>query len=181
MPIDDWDANSAWKNLECARGPQSSSGPHGKLGGKPLGGNSGRSLCGAAWSGGRDRTALGWKPLAALPRPLSAPAALPRSGAAVRKSFRPTASRTCGTNTETPKQKQNQIPCASRTPLEKTLEADISSLLKTGHFYFALTELVAPVVKHECIAWFVWRWPNDSSLIFSPGAKAHAGCWGAVG
>ena len=81
------------------------------------------------------------KPLVALPGPLSAPAGLPQSGAAARKSFRPTASRTCGTNTEPPKQNQSQIPCACRTPLEKTVEADISILLETGHFYFALTRV----------------------------------------
>ncbi|MGA7919418.1 MAG: hypothetical protein WCA38_07070, partial [Candidatus Acidiferrales bacterium] len=32
-----------------------------------------------------------------------------------------------------------QIPCAARTPLEKTMEADISIWRKPGHFYFALT------------------------------------------
>src|SRR5208337_4168480 len=66
---------------------------------------------------------------------------------AARKSLRPTACRTCGTNTETPKQNQTQIPCACRTPLEKTLEADISILLKNGHFYFALTRIC-----HQCCA-----------------------------
>src|SRR5205807_8581017 len=86
-----------------------------------------------------DRTAVGRKPLVALPRTLSAPAPLSRTGAAFHKSFRPTASRTCGTNTETPKPNQTQIPCACRSPLEKTLEADISIWRKTGHFYFALT------------------------------------------
>jgi len=67
------------------------------------------------------------------------PARLPRTGAAFHKSFRPTASRTCGTNTETQKPKQTQIPCACRAPLEETMEADISIWRKTGHFYFALT------------------------------------------
>src|SRR6202035_347897 len=99
-------------------GPQSGSGPHGKLGRKSLGGTAGRSLCGASWSRGRDRTAVGRKPLVALPRALSAPAPLSRTGAAVRKSLRPTASRTRGTNTETQKQNQTQIPCACRAPLE---------------------------------------------------------------
>src|SRR5204862_4187154 len=84
-------------------------------------------------------TAVGRKPLVALPRTLSAPAPLSRTGTAFHKSFRPTASRTCGTNTETPKPNQTQIPCACRSPLEKTLEADISIWRKTGHFYFALT------------------------------------------
>src|SRR5208282_4498934 len=141
---------SPGRNLECARSPQSGSGPHGKLGGKPLGRDSGRSLCGTSWSCGRDRTALGWNPLVALPRPLSAPAPLPRTRAAVRKSFRPTASRTCGTNTKTQKQNQTQIPCACRSPLEKTMEADISILLKTGHFYFALTHNTTRESKFLC-------------------------------
>src|SRR5580693_6164335 len=127
------------RNLECARGPQSGSGPHRQLGRKSLGSTAGRSLCGASWSCGGDRTAVGWKPLAALPRPLSAPASLPRTAAAVRKSFRPTASRTCGTNTKTQKQNQTQIPCTCKPPLEKTMEADISIWQKPGHFYFALT------------------------------------------
>jgi hypothetical protein len=41
-----------------------------------------------------------------------------------------TSARTCGRKTETPKQRQNQnqIPCVDRTPLEKTMEADISTL-----------------------------------------------------
>src|SRR5208337_3742501 len=129
------------RNLECTRGPQSGSGPHRKLGRKSLGSTAGRSLCRTAWSGGRDRTAVERKPLVALPRPLSAPAPLSRTGAAVRKSLRPTASRTRGTNTETPKQNQTQIPCTCRSPLEKTMEADISIWRKPGHFYFALTRI----------------------------------------
>jgi hypothetical protein len=112
---------------------------HTQLGRKSLGSTAGRSLCRASWSCGRDRTAARRKPLAALPRALSAPAGLPRTGAAVRKSFRPTASRTCGTNTKTQKQNQTQIPCTCKPPLEKTMEADISIWRKPGHFYFALT------------------------------------------
>ena len=107
--------------------------------GNRWGGIAGRSLCGASWSCGRDRTAVGRKPLVALPRPLSAPALLSRTRAAVRKFFRPTASRTCGTTSETQNQNQTQTPCACRSPLEKTMEADISIWRKTGHFYFALT------------------------------------------
>jgi len=72
-------------------------------------------------------------------RSLSPAAPLPSTPATIRKSFRPTASRTCGKNTETQKQNQTQIPCACRSPLEKTLEADISIRRKTRHFYFALT------------------------------------------
>ena len=124
--------------------PQSGTGPHGKLGRKSLGVSAGRSLCGASWSGGRNRTAIGRKPLAALPRPLSAPAGLPRTGANIRKSFRPTASRTRGTEGQTQNQKQTQIPCACRAPLEKTMEADISTLRKTGHFYFGDTRQESP-------------------------------------
>jgi hypothetical protein len=67
--------------------------------------------------------------------------AIAQHPATVRKSFRPTASRTCGTNTETQKQNQTQIPCARSSPLEETVEPDISILRKTGHFYFALTRI----------------------------------------
>ncbi len=126
-------------NLECARSAPGGSGPHRELGRKSLGSRAGRSLRGTSWSCRRDRTTIGRKPLVALPRPLSASAPLPRTAAATRKSFRPTACRTCGTNTETHKQNQTQIPCANRAPLAKTLEADISIWRKTGHFYFALT------------------------------------------
>ncbi len=92
---------------------------------------------------GGNRTASGWLALATFPRPLPAPAPLPSTPATVRKSFRPTASRTCGTNTETQKQNQTQIPCACTSPLEETMEPDISILRKTGHFYFALTRIGA--------------------------------------
>jgi hypothetical protein len=34
---------------------------------------------------------------------------------------------------------QTRLPCATRTPLEKTMEVDILTLRKRGHFYFALT------------------------------------------
>jgi len=33
------------------------------------------------------------------------------------------------------------MACTANTPLEKTLEADIPTLRKTGHFYFALTRI----------------------------------------
>src|ERR1700733_14384539 len=77
-------------------------------------------------------------PLAALPRPLSAAARLP-GGRAIRKSFRPTASRACGSQTQTPNPNQNPLHSASQSSMEKALEADNSKLQKTGHFYFALT------------------------------------------
>src|ERR1035437_9662535 len=85
----------------------------------------GRSLRGTSRSAGRNRTATRWHALAALSWPLLAPAPLPER-TAIGKSFRPTASRTCRSKTKTPRENQNQIPCASRSTLEKTLEADIS-------------------------------------------------------
>jgi len=127
------------EEILSVRGAAGGRGSYGQLGPKSLAGTGGGSLCGASGSCGRDRTAVGWKPLVALPRALSEPAPLPRTPAAVRKSFRPTASRTCGTNTETSKQNKTQMPCASRSPLEKAMEADISMWRETGHFYFALT------------------------------------------
>ena len=56
---------------------------------------------------------------------------------------------------KTRKQNQTQIPCACKSPLEKTMEADISIWRKTGHFYFALTlqsnepELPWPCLKDD--------------------------------
>ena len=138
------------RNLECTRGPQSGSGPHRKLGRESLGSTAGRSMCRASWSCGRHRTALGRKLLVALPRAISAPARLPRTGAASRSPFRPTASRTCGTNTETQKPKQTQIPCACRAPLEKTMEADISIWRKTWTFLLCVDTRhnLRPTTKH---------------------------------
>src|SRR5258706_7684457 len=83
----------------------------------------------------------GWVALATLPRPLPAPAPLPSTPATVRRSFRPTASRTRGAKSKTKRQNQTQIPCACASPLEETVEPDISILRKTGHFYFALTRI----------------------------------------
>src|SRR5207245_1014821 len=77
--------------------------------------------------------------LAAFSRPLPAATALP-GGAAICNSFRPTACRSCRSKTQTPNQDQNQTHPLSRSPLEETLEADISTWQKTGHFYFALTQ-----------------------------------------
>jgi hypothetical protein len=57
----------------------------------------------------------------------------------VRKSLRPTASRTRGTNSEPQKRNQTKISRACRSPLEKTVKVGTSILRKTGHFYFALT------------------------------------------
>src|SRR5207245_11477426 len=77
-------------------------------------------------------------PRAACSPPLPAATALP-GGAAICNSFRPTACRSCRSKTQTPNQDQNQTHPLSRSPLEETLEADISTWQKTGHFYFALT------------------------------------------
>src|SRR5271165_1144844 len=63
-----------------------------------------------------------------------------KTEAKAHKSFRPTASRTCGTNSKNQKQDPTQIPCACKSPLEKIMEPDISIERKTGHFYFALTD-----------------------------------------
>src|SRR5258707_14074171 len=128
-------------NSQRARGTPGGRRSHRQLGGQPLGRATRRSVRGSSRCAGGNRTTTGWLALATLPRPLSAPAPLPSTPATVRKSFRPTASRTRGTNTETQKQKENQtqIPCACRSPLEETVEPDISILRKTGHFYFALT------------------------------------------
>jgi predicted DNA-binding protein (UPF0251 family) len=71
-----------------------------------------RSMRGSSRSAGGSRTTSGWLALATLPRPLSPPAPLPSTPATVRKSFRPTASRTCGTKSKTKRQNQTQIPCA---------------------------------------------------------------------
>src|ERR1700693_1642002 len=126
-------------NSKRARGSPGSRRSQRQLGGHPLGRATRRSMRGSSRSAGGSRTASGWLTLAPLPRPLSPLAPLPSTPATVRKSFRPTASRTCGTKSKTKRQNQTQIPCACRAPLEETVEPDISILRKTGHFYFALT------------------------------------------
>src|SRR5260370_2676543 len=130
---------AAGGNSQRARGSPGGRRSYRQLGWQPLGRATRRSLPGSSRCGGGNRTTTGWLALATLPRPLSAPAPLPSTPATVRKSFRPTASRTYGTNTETQKQNQTQIPCTRTSPLEETMEPDISILRKTGHFYFALT------------------------------------------
>jgi hypothetical protein len=74
---------------------------------------------------------------AALPRSLLAVAPLSER-TAQRKSFRPTASRTCAakTKTQTQNKHQNQMHSSPGPSLE-----DISIWQKTGHFYFALTRI----------------------------------------
>jgi hypothetical protein len=69
---------------------------------------------------------------------------------ATASPLRPTASRTCGTATKTQKQNHTQIPCACKSPLEKTMEADISIWQKPGHFYFALTDKPPSLT---CLPW----------------------------
>ena len=75
-----------------------------------------------------------------LPRPLSPLAPLPNTPS-LRESFQPTASRTRGAKSKTIRQNQTQIPRARRSPLEETMDPDISIWQKTGHFYFALTPM----------------------------------------
>ena len=68
----------------------------------------------------------------------------------VRKSFRPTASRTCGTNAKTQKQNQTQIPlCTTQTTLgEKSAEADISIWHKTLTFLLCVDTKAN--ISHRC-------------------------------
>ena len=131
---------AAGGNSQRARGAPGSRRSHRQLGWQPLGRATRRSLRRSPRCAGGNRTKTGWFALATLPRPLSPAAPLPSTRATFCKSFRPTASRTCRRNTKTQKPKQTQIPCTCRTPLEETLEPDISTWRKTGHFYFALTE-----------------------------------------
>src|SRR4029450_11264162 len=139
MHIADCIENSVWRNSQRARGGPAGRRSHRQLGWNPLGRATRRSVRRSSRRAGANRTTIGWLALATLPRPLSPPAPLPSPPASVRKSFRPTASRTRETNRTTPKEKQTQIPCARRSPLEETVEPDISILRNIGPFYFALT------------------------------------------
>src|SRR6202171_908151 len=89
-------------------------------------------VCRVARSSSGDRTPTRWFALAALPGSLPTAGSLP--GTSFRKSFRPTACRTRETKSKSSKGNQTQIPCASGTPLEKTMEADISILRKNRTF-----------------------------------------------
>src|ERR1700719_3725400 len=158
---------AAGGNSQRARGPQGGGRSHGQLGWNPLGRTPRRSVRRSSRCTGGNRTASGWLALATFPRPLPAPAPLPSTPATVPKSFRPTASRTCGTNTETQKQNQTQIPCACSSPLEETVGPDISILRKTGHFYFALTRsgefngaLLRGALLRWCVYWVGEREPT---------------------
>ena len=117
--------------LSVRCGPQSGSGPHGKLGRKSLGGSAGRSLCGASRSCGRDRTAVGRKPLVALPWALSAPALLPRTSANVREVLPAYGLQDLRNNHQDPKTKSHpNTTCQQITPGENH---------GSGHFYLAKT------------------------------------------
>jgi len=141
--------------------------PHGELGGPALGRAAQRGVRGTAGRSGRDRAAARRHALAALSRPLRAAEPLPER-AATGKSFRPTACRPCRSKTKTPNQEQNQIQSASRSPLEETLEADISIWQKTGHFYFALTRTSVPVsLQSENV-----RFVQSRNVRFSRGREA---------
>ncbi len=104
---------AAGGNSQRARGSPGSRRSHRQLGWNALGRATRRSVRGSAGCAGGNRTTTGWFALATLPRPLPPPAPLPSTPATIRKSFRPTASRTCGTKSEIQKQNQNQtqIPC----------------------------------------------------------------------
>jgi hypothetical protein len=130
---------SAGADPQRARGAHGGAGLHGEVAGPTLGCAARGRVCRVARRGRGNRTALGRQPLAALSGTLPAPAAVSGRRAAFGKSFRPTASRTCRTHPN-PKSK---VPSASRSPLEAALEADSSTLQKTGHFYFALTRTPA--------------------------------------
>src|SRR6202165_3927918 len=153
-------------NSKRARGTPGGRRSHRQLGWQPLGRATRRSLRRSSRCAGGNRTKTGWLALATLPRPLSPAAPLPSTPATVRKSFRPTASRTCGTNTKTQKQNQTQtqIPCACSSPLEETVEPDISTWRKTGHFYFALTRTCHQREER------VWR---ASHLAIAHGSRSH--------
>ena len=129
MPIDQWGRTASARNPECAGNPPGGRRSHRPLGWTALGGATRTSVCRVARSARGNRTAAGWFVLAALPRPLPPPAALPAASAAHGKSFRPTASRTSRKSTV-----KNLQKCSSEPPM-----ADISIWQKTGHFYFALT------------------------------------------
>src|ERR1019366_8223939 len=90
-------------NPECARRPPGGPGSHGELGRKSLGCTTGTSPRRSSGSTCGDRATTGWLTLVAISRPLSPPAALPRNAVARRKSFRPTASSTCGEEKQTTK------------------------------------------------------------------------------
>src|SRR5580658_5643420 len=128
----------AGADSQCARGAHSGFRPHGELESPALGRATRGRLRGASGCARRNRAAARWQPLASFPRSLPAAAGLP-GRAATHTSFRPTASRPCGSQTKTPNPNQNPLQSASQSPLEEILEEDISKLLKTGHFYFALT------------------------------------------
>jgi hypothetical protein len=132
---------AAGGNSQRARGAPGSRRSHRQLGWQPLGRATRRSVRGSAGCATGNRTTTGWFALATLPRPLSPPAPLPRIAATIRKSLRPTASRTHGTNSETQKQIKNKIKNKIK-PNTMSLLSTPGGNRGTGHFYFALTRSV---------------------------------------
>src|SRR6267143_4732767 len=51
------------------------------------------------------------------------------------------------------RKRKPQIHSPCQPPLEATVEADISILRKTGHFYFALTRHLKPVDMPGCLCY----------------------------
>jgi len=118
------------RNLECARCPQSGSGPHRQLDGNRWGVLCGRSCAGLR--GARSRSNGGWTEAigcAYRGRYLHLRACQNRCGLP-QHSFRPTASQDLRNKHQDPnKQNQTQIPMYLQTTLEKNHGS--------GHFYLA--------------------------------------------
>src|SRR5215470_17281841 len=93
---------AAGRNSECARGTEGGGGLYRQLGRSSLGRASGGSVYRTSWGRSGNRTTAGWLALVALSETLFAFATLPGSHARLRKSFRPTASRTCETKSPSP-------------------------------------------------------------------------------
>src|SRR5271165_1456192 len=114
---------TAGRNSQLTRDAHGSCRSHRELAGPVLGTATGTGLRRITRGACRNRTTFGRFALAALSRPLPAAAPLP-GRAAICKSFRPTASRTCRCKTQNLTPDQNQIHSATGSPLEK---ADIST------------------------------------------------------
>src|SRR3984893_17716866 len=127
-------------NPQRARGTHGGRRSHRQLGWKSLGRATRRSLRGSSGCAGGNRATTGWPALATLSRPLSPPAPLPSTPAPARESFRAYGLR--DSRNEEQNQKIRHMIFGfdfCRSPLEETMDPDISILRKTGHFYFALT------------------------------------------
>jgi transposase len=116
------------RNSECAHNPQGGRESHCQLGRKSLESIAERRLCGASWSCGRDRTAVRWKSLVALPRALSAPTPLPRT---VRLSASPSGLRPPGPA------ERHQGPRTKANPNTMCLPSTPGENHGPGHFYLA--------------------------------------------